>query len=493
MPTQLQHAPAVTLPMAQPGWGAQKAYRDPFYRVLYEPHTCRPVSRRGLHPYSDSPLPPATTTDGGPAATPPTHPSLRRRVGGCGALALPTSSERSEGCGAVLPTSSDWSEGRGAAPRRDVRGRRVRLRRRGRGLGRLRAGEPADRGRQRHGAAAGARRRRQERPPGEPIPAHAHGALHPHEPAEVQLGLRDRAGARLQPPPDALPARPRARRLQLDKRHGVRARPRPGLRALGSRGRRGLGLPRLPALLPQDGDLGWRRVRTPRQRRAASHDERRDGEPAVPGVHRRGRGGRLPEGGGSQWRGSGRLWPDGDDGEGRREALGLVGLPLGGCAGAVQPHDPPLGPRPPRQLRRPEACDGRGVLPSWSDRERRGATRGAAVRGRDRLASSAAAVRRRAGARAGGGGPARPLGARGRGGQPAGPPGGLLPAQVHQACLAQRSARAALEACDRRPLDPHAARAGSDQSFRGGWLHPQLRRGALPRHSVPLPAGGDAV
>ena len=58
-------------------------------------------------------------------------------------------------------------------------------------------------------------------------------ALLPDEHGALRLGLRHRAGAASRRPPAGLPARQGDRRLLLDQRHGLCARPCPRLRPLG--------------------------------------------------------------------------------------------------------------------------------------------------------------------------------------------------------------------------------------------------------------------
>ncbi len=110
--------------------------------------------------------------------------------------------------------------------------RGIRLRHRRRRFGRLRACQPADRGRQSTRAAPRVRRLR-------PLDLHADalGALHPDGHGEVRLALLHRTGARPRRPPPAHAARQGARRLVVDQRPRLRARQCAGFRTLGGGGR----------------------------------------------------------------------------------------------------------------------------------------------------------------------------------------------------------------------------------------------------------------
>ena len=88
-------------------------------------------------------------------------------------------------------------------------------------------------------------------------------------------------------------ARPAARRLQRDQRHGLRARPGAGLRHLGADGQPRLELRGRPALLQAHGKLrGRRRRRFPRPRRPAPRHQPRAARPAVRGADQGGGRGR---------------------------------------------------------------------------------------------------------------------------------------------------------------------------------------------------------
>ena len=78
----------------------------------------------------------------------------------------------------------------------------------------------------------------------------AGGALDPAQHESLQLGLLERAGAASQQPPHLLPARQGARRLVLDQRPRLCARPRARLRPLGGGGRARLVLREGAPLLP---------------------------------------------------------------------------------------------------------------------------------------------------------------------------------------------------------------------------------------------------
>ena len=151
-------------------------------------------------------------------------------------------------------------------------------------------GEPADRGRQDQRARAGVRRLR-------PFDLHpdAGGAVDPAQHESLQLGLLERAGAAAQQPPHLLPARQGARRLLLDQRPRLCARPRARFRPLGGRGRARLVLRKRAALFPPRRDVPrtspaniaaatarWSPRRARGGTRSSTPSSRRDGRPAIP-------------------------------------------------------------------------------------------------------------------------------------------------------------------------------------------------------------------
>ena len=125
-----------------------------------------------------------------------------------------------------------------------------RLRYRGRRIGRMRAGQPVERG------------RREPRPPaggGRPGPSLLYadpGRLHEHrERRRGPVDLRQRTRAATRQPAHVAAARQGAGWFVVDQRHDVHTRQRPGLRQLGRHGCGRLGLRRCPALLPPLRDL----------------------------------------------------------------------------------------------------------------------------------------------------------------------------------------------------------------------------------------------
>ena len=74
------------------------------------------------------------------------------------------------------------------------------------------------------------RGRRARLEPADPHPGRLHEAARP---SDADLGLQGRARSRRQRPRHPLPARPRARRLELDQRHDLCPRPARGFRPLG--------------------------------------------------------------------------------------------------------------------------------------------------------------------------------------------------------------------------------------------------------------------
>ena len=132
-----------------------------------------------------------------------------------------------------------------------------------RGIGRGRARQPPHRERTLSGAAARGRRRDAS------AVARADQLCQVHHPAGRQLALclRARGQHRRAPHPGA--ARAHARRLERHQRHGVGARPAPGLRPLGPARQPRLELPGRAADLQGHGELRRRRRRDSRPRRPA--------------------------------------------------------------------------------------------------------------------------------------------------------------------------------------------------------------------------------
>ena len=179
---------------------------------------------------------------------------------------------------------------------------RIRLRHRRRRLGRLRAGQSPERGRQRERAAD---RSRRARPPSvHPYPArHGQDARIRH----VQLGLPHRARAEHERPQDRGDARQGAGRLVLDQRDGLYPRQSRRLRPLGAERGARLVLCRRAALFQALRDLGARRQSVARRRRADRHRIRQDHRSRLRRLARRRQDRGLPGDRRLQRRAAGRL------------------------------------------------------------------------------------------------------------------------------------------------------------------------------------------
>ena len=204
----------------------------------------------------------------------------------------------------------------------------VRLCHRRRRLGRLRPCQSIDRRPGYHGAPARSRRFRSQH-----FHTHADGVVHPDEHVAVQLGLRKRAGTLSRRPANGLPARSRARRLVVDQRHGLRARPSARLRRVAGKWRRRLVLRDLPALFPKGRKLATRRRRLSRRRRPVGYVQwQQDAESALQGVHRSGQGSRVPDHRRLQRLPAGRLRPDAHDRQRWRALFGSARLSFAGLS-----------------------------------------------------------------------------------------------------------------------------------------------------------------
>ncbi len=140
----------------------------------------------------------------------------------------------------------------------------LRLRDRRRRLGRLRARQPA------LGGPAGARAAARGRRPRPLAEGQDPGGLPEAVPHQARLGLRDRARAARRRARAVHAARQDARRVELDERDALRARPPARLRRLGGAGRARLGLPRRAALLHPLRGQRPRGLGVPRRRRPAA-------------------------------------------------------------------------------------------------------------------------------------------------------------------------------------------------------------------------------
>ena len=121
-----------------------------------------------------------------------------------------------------------------------------------------------------------------------------------------QLGLPDRAAARAERPPRLPAARQGARRLELDQRHDLPARPAARLRRLGRRGQPRLVLGRRAAVLQAGRAQRARRRRLARHRRSAQREGPDDAASLRRRVRRRRQAGRPPVQSGLQRRHPGR-------------------------------------------------------------------------------------------------------------------------------------------------------------------------------------------
>ena len=146
------------------------------------------------------------------------------------------------------------------------------LRHHRRGLGRLRAGQPADRGSRNQSLADRGGRARLE-----PAYSRSGRLLQDARPPDPDLEIPRRARSRHQRPRHRLYAGQGDRRLLVDQRADLYPRPTRGLRPLGAARQSRLVVGRLPAVLPQGRALGGRRQRGARQGRAAVHLEDRTG------------------------------------------------------------------------------------------------------------------------------------------------------------------------------------------------------------------------
>ena len=138
-------------------------------------------------------------------------------------------------------------------------------------LRRRRARQPPDRERPPSGAAAGGGRRDAS------ALARADQLCALHQPSRRELALCLRARAEHRRPQHPGAARKNARRVERDQRHGVGARPAPGLRPLGAARKPRLELARRAAAVQGHRELSRRRGRAARPRRAAArHRHRRE-------------------------------------------------------------------------------------------------------------------------------------------------------------------------------------------------------------------------
>ena len=150
-------------------------------------------------------------------------------------------------------------------------------------FGRMRAGQPAERGRRACRLPAGGRSARPLS-----VDTHPHRLRQDHVPQGSELGLLHRPRSQHAGPPHLLAARPHAGRLQRHQRPDLHPRPARRLRRLGRRRQSRLALGRLPALLPPAGGQRPGRERHARRGRPVERHLDQDAASAGRG-HDRGR------------------------------------------------------------------------------------------------------------------------------------------------------------------------------------------------------------
>ena len=291
-----------------------------------------------------------------------------------------------------------------------------------------------------------------------------------------------------------MPARQGDRRLVLDQRHGLCARPCPRLRSLVASRRRGLGLFGCRPLFRPDGDLArrwpWRRWRLAGPLRPAPRHPGAAPQPARQGVCRGRTPGRVRAHRRLQRRAAGGLRSDGPD---DLEGAALVGRQRLSAPGAEAPelrHAALL--RPPGGDRGRPRCRGRDRA-RRPGRDRARPARGDRRRLVDQLAQAADAVGHRPGGASGG---ARHRGRRRpprRRPESPGPSGALHPAGLHPADHALQTLQPDRQGADRGAMALVQDRAGRLEPVRERRLHPLQAGGRVSRHPVPLPAHGGAL
>ena len=176
-------------------------------------------------------------------------------------------------------------------------------------LGRLRAGQPAERGQGQAGAAARSRRLGPRSVDQDPARLAA-----PFAPAQARLDVFRRTRSLDRRPWPGMRARPHHRRLVVDQRHGLCARPSRRLRPLGGGRPHGVVLRACAAVFPAPGILEGRRKLLSRRRRPADDADDavfRSAGRCLRGV---GAGRGLQDHARLQRRPAGRFWRLADDG-----------------------------------------------------------------------------------------------------------------------------------------------------------------------------------
>ncbi|CAA9508329.1 MAG: Oxidoreductase, GMC family, partial [uncultured Solirubrobacterales bacterium] len=350
----------------------------------------------------------------------------------------------------------------------------VRLRDRRRRLGRLRAGQPAERGPRRRGAARRGRRLRRQRP--DRHPGRLLGAVSNGE----RLGSRHRPGAARQRPAHLPPPRQDPRRQLVAQRDDLHARQPGRLRRLGRRLELRRAAPVLQALRGERA----RRERVPRRRRAAAGVRRARSLGALPGVRRQRGRGRPSRQRRLQRRRAGRRRLVPADPARRQARLLRAVLPAPGL-GPAEPHG---------REARARAARAHGGHPRHRHRRRAprrgprvpGLARGHPLCRRLRLAAAVDALGHRSprGARAAADRAAGRIA--GRGPQPPGPPQRRGDPRRRGADKPVRGA----EPRQPRPADGRGPGTADLERGRGRRVHPHPRRTRGPRRPVPLRPGG---
>ena len=258
--------------------------------------------------------------------------------------------------------------GRKRWPRRRTDRRRVRLHHRRRGLGRLRAGEPALGRSEEPRAAARGRRQRQL----DLVPHPGRLPVRDRQSA-LRLDVQDRAGAGPQRPQPQLSARQGDRRLVRDQRHDLHARAGGRLRPLAPARPHRLGLGRRAAVLQEARGPFPRRERAPRGRRRMADRASARALGHARCVPRGGRAGRHQADRGLQHRRQRGLLLFPRQPEARPALVGGARLPQAGAA----PAEPAAGNRLPGRGRRVrgQARGRRALAPERRRRKRAAAAR----------------------------------------------------------------------------------------------------------------------
>ena len=161
----------------------------------------------------------------------------------------------------------------------------------------------------------------------------------------LRLGVRERTGTPSRQPQNACAARQGDRRVVLDQRHGVRARPCTGFQPLAGQRRDGLELCRRAALFQAHGNMARRRRRhLSRHFRPAARVARHPQKPLVHGLRRGWPSGWVSRHRGLQRRPAGRFRRHGADRVQGRTLVRRQGLSASGAETGKRLADPRLCP-----------------------------------------------------------------------------------------------------------------------------------------------------